>query len=381
MLFCLKTRVILWCCFSVCISQEIETWDHKTERWEDFHIRHCGMVCDNGTFVNLHGNLLCSFPRCFKCDCNSTCTILDTCCPYGFLQPGGTFLRQKREPKRYNASPPYREQVRCEPIPLNRNSYLQVVSCPTNHTSTSYIDSFRSRMQELCDRDSDEALDFDSFVSYVDIENGLVFKNKYCALCNGYEINSNISESTTSTKETERKLAVPWTMQVECFHFQEFYKLTSKLDFVKKARSNPISSECHVSYKDAPSLRQPRECFKNPPENYDVYSSSCDEPTLNMCRSLNNTSFTVDGSKNIFCAMCKGPQPALVNSTLPCDAFSETQAITIFSPLSLLLGSPKPGKAVEITQQNKCESKIEWMNDAVSAGMVKAIKTDPTSLY
>ncbi|KAK3787104.1 hypothetical protein RRG08_030267 [Elysia crispata] len=318
------------------------------------------MVCDNDTFVNLHEPLR-PIPDCFICDCRPLCSALDTCCPHGSLQPNGTFLREKSESKKLNEFPLYQEQIECLPAPFDVFEYLQIVRCPHNAESFLVADSKEAHFRELCNRDQDKALDLDSLLLYVDVYDGLIFKNKFCALCNGYNIHKSreISWSSVDTGTSDNKIAVPWPLNMKCLHFQELYNITSELDFAEAAYYYPY---CSVSYNAAPSTHQPRKCFYNRPENYYAYNS-CSEPVLRLCHDLNHRYLTVSGYKNVFCAMCNGTMPILRKM----EIISPIGSIEFWnsSPLSLLLGASASARRFKFSEQRECSSKYEWMDEMV----------------
>ncbi|RUS86302.1 hypothetical protein EGW08_005946 [Elysia chlorotica] len=374
MLLSVDHTLVALCCFLVCTSQSVcQTWDHDTEHWEDFSIRYCGMVCVNGTLVNLN-EYLCPYPKCFTCDCRPLCAALDTCCPSGSLLPNGTFLREPAPSMQNSERPLYADQVECLPIPLDFFDYLQVVRCPPTAENQPVTDSEEAEFRELCERESNTSDDLHSFLSYVDIHDGLIFKNKYCALCNGYQINEslNISWSEVDTETLDHKTAVPWPVHVKCPQFQELYALTSEVQFVRAARSLPY---CKVFYEAAPSTHAPRGCFSSLPEQYDAYSN-CSEPVLRLCHDLNHRYLGVSGHKNIFCAMCAGVTLEVYRVSRGCT-FSYTSlpiVITVegmtSSPLSLLLGASKINRRFKFPDQSECSAKSEWRDETVGIALV-----------
>ncbi|GFR66496.1 hypothetical protein ElyMa_003683500 [Elysia marginata] len=374
-----RTSIILWSCLFVCHDQRLtQTWDYKTEHWEDFHIRFCGMVCDNGngTFEYLH-EYLCPLPSCVKCDCAPTCSILGTCCPYGSLQPNGTFIRLEDKPDQFQPPPPYPEQIHCAQLPLGDIflGYLQVGSCPPIVDGTPAKDLSLVQTRKLCAMDPDKTPDLDSLLPYIDVRNGILFKNKFCAICNGYEVSKgcNVSGSSSDIRACGNKLAVPWPLHVDCFHYQELYSSTLELDFARAASSNRM---CSIFYDEAPSVNQPRKCYVDPPDNYENYAN-CSEPMRSLCRDLNDAYLAVSGFKNLFCAMCHGIEPVLEGPIYGCyisNGFSGETPYIISnrkSPLTLLLGVSQTTKSYQSTLQNECSSEIEWMDKDVSRLVLK----------
>ncbi|GFR66494.1 adhesion G protein-coupled receptor L3 [Elysia marginata] len=325
------------------------------------------MVCDNGTFVNLQ-RFKCPYPRCFRCDCHPLCSLLDTCCPRGSLQTDGTFLRHKREPSSPSPIPSlYPEQIECAPIPFNSYGHLQVVSCPPGFKDVAPKGSLKSQTLELCARDQDNAPDLRSFLSYIDIQSGLIFKNRFCAICNGYKVydNTTFSMSATGMGVPKIKIAVPWPIHVICLNYQELYTLTSSLAFMKAAHKKLRTSVCNVFYRKPPSELEPRWCFRNALQDY-KNSYTCDEPLYSLCRDLNHTYLSLTRHKSLFCAICDGIRPVL----LPHQHCSRAHRLWYIDkgnetpppPLSLVVDA-YVNKGIGSERQKYCSSNSEWIDE------------------
>ncbi|GFN80472.1 hypothetical protein PoB_000697800 [Plakobranchus ocellatus] len=345
-------------------------WSYHTEHWEDFHIRHCGMVCDKGSLFHLYKNI-CTWPKCFQCDCHSSCSLLDTCCPQRSVLPDGSFVKKEKKASFSDSLPSSPEHMTCTTVPYSSSTYLQVVSCPSRGMNANYVHINSETKKtlpnidsnELCTRNMNNETNFSFFVPYVDIHSGLVFKNKFCALCNGYLLGS----TETLSDSYRNKTVLPWQLVVKCSHYQLLFMFVSQKKFVDAAAAD--YRQCSVSYKKAPTNRQPRSCFPNAPKDYD--KSTCEEPTRSLCHKLNNTYLSLSGYKNIFCFICQGLEPKHQNCM---ETFITSAQVEIMSrgfrkdpppPLSLLLGVSK----YKITQEDKqleCNGSNEWMDDNVS---------------
>ncbi|GFN80471.1 hypothetical protein PoB_000697700 [Plakobranchus ocellatus] len=335
--------------------------------WEDIYIRHCGRMCHNGSLVNVHPKGVCVSPVCFECDCHPSCSLQDTCCPQGFLRPDGSIERQNIDLNYSVKNVIATEKSECGSIPYSESNYLQIVTCPSKTKSQDprtlpMNTSVSKRTKELCALHPDQASDLDSILPYVDVENGLVFKNKFCALCNGYALkNSTLEvESRIPSSPYSIQLALPWPIEVTCRHYQNLYTLISFKQFLDASSREPPSA-CSISYKEPLSKIPPKPCYLNDPEDYDTYT--CTKPLQSLCQQLNHTYLTLKGHKNIFCFLCKGLKPQ--------NRYCMTRLKNRFvmnsrpPPLSLLLGAFRVRKSRNVWERKNCTSTARWIDEKV----------------
>ncbi|GFO42876.1 hypothetical protein PoB_006938100 [Plakobranchus ocellatus] len=372
------SEIIVWCWMFLCTHHYPLTWNQSKERWEEFHIRFCGKVCDNGTLVDLYGSSLCPSQECFPCECGPLCPLLDTCCPHRSSFASSTLNARVMEPRQSYSGPPYPEQVKCAPLPFSSWNVLQIVSCPPEFerqkSDVSSTENQSDTIRELCGKNFLVAQDLDSLYVYVDKRNGLVFKNKFCALCNGYTLNVSTEVSGDDDEGhtlSNYPVAQPWPVRVNCSRFQELYAITSETEFLKAAASD--FATCSAYYDLKFSNVAPRRCFGNEPENLDALT--CGEPMLSLCRDLNHTYLSLNGFKNVFCYMCRGFQPQhyfyCQNSNTFVDSSkrpAESLCSACTPPLSLLLGISKRPAFTETMDQRNCSSSFEWMDEKWGSG-------------
>ncbi|RUS91773.1 hypothetical protein EGW08_000481 [Elysia chlorotica] len=274
---------------AMCLAKYNTFLEHGLDNWKYLHVLHCGLVCHNGVIVRLYSENECEDPNCFQCDCDPTCAELDTCCPQAVdVVPNRTLILSEGEPQPPPTIPPYHEQIKCDGIPYIFTPYLQVASCPPfippEHDS--------GEIRQLCEEEPDDDTSVETIIPYVDVRTGLILKNKYCAICNGYTLNTDTganleSKSISVSVKNIARVANPWVIKVNCSHFQNLYTYKSLRRLFTKAIGR--STSCQVYYDEAPSARQPTLCYRNPPEKYDRLD--CGEPTRSLCRELNNTVF------------------------------------------------------------------------------------------
>ena len=361
--------IIILCCFYRPSSAPVLVWDPSTEYWEDFHIRYCGKVCVNGSLADLNPEVSeCMWPRCFECDCHQTCSLLDTCCPHGTILPNGSFQRQENKMSRRNSLPPYPYQIQCASIPYNQwGNFLQVLNCPQDDyiLSLDHKEEGKKNLKEMCVQNYTEETDLDYILPYVDVESGLVFRNKFCSLCNGYSVifSDELSESNNV------RTAVLWNLKVTCTHYQDVYHVTSYKEFVDEVQMSMI---CYVYYDKPAAKREPRTCF--PPAQMHGGADACGEPFRSLCLMHNNTYLGLAGYKNIFCYMCAGLEPIhrlcnMKEDDYPGRGFSPglQDGRVRIAPLSLLLGVTGSRTTPAYHPWINCTSKERWVDENVSA--------------
>ena len=358
-------QVIVLRCFRLQSSTNALVWDPTTEHWEDFHIRYCGLVCVNGSFKDLHPEVSkCMWPRCFHCDCHQTCSVLDTCCPHGTILSDGSFQRQENKISRTNSLPPYPYQIECASIPYKQwGNFLQVLDCPQDDPflSLDLTEGRKKNLKEMCVQNYTEETDLDYILPYVDVEIGLVFRNKFCSLCNGYSVISSDELSESNNVRT----AVPWNLKVTCTHYQDIYHVSSLRKFIDQAQSSMACKD--VVYDKCPAKVKPRTCF--PPVKKHEWIDTCEEPLRSSCLKYNNTYLGLENYRNIFCFMCTGSNPS---ESLCYLQVSKIIVVTNkkrrerIAPLSLLLGVTGSRPTVAFQEWLNCSSEDWWVDENVS---------------
>ncbi|RUS76523.1 hypothetical protein EGW08_015716 [Elysia chlorotica] len=345
-----------------------ETLEQIRDGWKHFHVKHCGLVCSNGSKVRLYAENVCSIPRCFPCDCDPGCAELDACCPEGVVQPNGSFIVSPEEPVE-RLLPPYPEQIYCDVIPYSLKTYLQVSSCPpfvdTRVRNLYHHENVSLDTRRLCKEESAEISFVDSFRLFVDVKTGLVFKNKFCALCNGYTLDMNLSDENqngagSNFHQNLNKVAAPWELRVNCSHYQSLYTAKTFKDLVNTAKSR--TSPCLLFYEEAPSVEQPRRCLRQNPEKYD--DLECPEDVMKLCVELNNTYLTVLYEKNIFCHLCAGKAMFHRIRRICFDDLDPFSPISfLVPPITLLLGLSDRKTAFETWKKENCKLPTQWLDD------------------
>ena len=342
-------------------SRKVLEWNQTTEHWEEFHIRYCGRVCVNGSLQLLSRHVTaCLSPRCFQCDCHQTCSLLDTCCPHGTIQPDGSFQRQQNKLVRTNPLPHYPYQVQCASIPYNERGYfLQVLDCPQDETilSMDLTEGERNNLKEMCVQNYTEETDLDYILPYVDAESGLVFRNKFCSLCNGYSVKS--MDEIVRTNSV--KMAVPWNLKIKCSHYQNLFHLTSPKTLIEKA----VKPVCKVYYEKADAKRQPRSCFSSSSQSHDSVFT-CEDPLRSLCLELNNTYLSLSSHRNIFCFMCADLKPVHRTCFADFPHIPQPEPNIGIAPLSLLLGVAGRRTPTAYQRWHNCSSVELWFNENVS---------------
>ena len=367
----LALQVIFLSGVSVLSSSYNLTWNRATEHWKNFHIRHCGRVCVNGSLKHTNPRVICIWPRSFERDCYQTCSFLDTCCPHGTIQLDGTFKRQRNQPSRETVFPPYSYPIQCSHIPYSSESYFQVRDCPPDGKEFTNSDSLNGEkdinVTEFCTRKYTDDINFEHILPYVDVKTGLLFRNRFCALCNGYSAKV-IGSSPEPNDSNDSRVAVLWQLKVTCIHYQDVYSVTTMRQFVHTADETVT---CSVDYDTPNAERKPRTCFSDPSQNYRP-ADTCEDYIKRLCIELNNTYLSLGGYKNIFCLMCEGFQDMHKQCPNAEDYFTSgllarREKIIWFALLTLLLGISRMNKASVYRQWLNCTSDERWFDEYVSA--------------
>ncbi|RUS80703.1 hypothetical protein EGW08_011526 [Elysia chlorotica] len=332
------------------------------EDWRYLHVKHCGLLCVNGSRVRIYPENFCENPVCFQCDCQPTCVMLGSCCLQGDVRPDGSFVLSEAGSEQALTVPPYvdPELVHCDNLPYTEQGYLQVGRCPPSTTEEE-----SDEVREQCERTIDDDSSLESVISYVDTRSGLLFKNKFCAICNGFFLNTTKAEARSESEfisaENLGRVATPWVITVKCTTYQSLYTITTLKNFLDKAYRR--SAPCQLLYEDLPAQMKPKHCYRNKPlDNDDL---NCETPIINLCRELRNTSLHLRKFDNMFCALCKGfPLRHKVKENCNRDDGEKNQIVFHIPPLTLLLGVTYRNTAYETKKREGCSSPTEWLDDS-----------------
>ncbi|GFR84934.1 hypothetical protein ElyMa_004161200 [Elysia marginata] len=344
------------------------TAEYVAQNWRQTYVQHCGLVCENGTRVRLYADDDCEQPACFQCNCHPTCSKLDTCCPEGVVHPNGSVTLAEKEPEEPSMMPPYPEQMQCGAVPFVLSHYVQVASCPSLTKdqvlglSANILERVSLETKHLCEKEIEENSTLEFMQPFVDVHTGLVFKNKFCALCNGYDLNtaSVASNSTSIISPYKNRIASPWVVSVNCSHYQLMYTLKSRKELVEKAAL--VRYGCLVFYTLSYTERQPTSCYSKVRREYD--NLNCYEPFKDLCHNLNSTKYMVQGHKNLFCFLCVEKETFRINSV---DCYSEPNRIYFrYPPITLLLGVSTPKTPDDVLRRKNCASSVQWLDGRVS---------------
>ncbi|KAK7011882.1 hypothetical protein BgiMline_003575 [Biomphalaria glabrata] len=324
-------------------------WNSSVESWLQFHVRYCGRYCIEDK-LTINGDNETTTP-CFQCDCEPGCKIYDTCCPLllnnSYFEPSLHTIHHLPRPDRFQ----------CKTI-LNNSSisdYYIITDCDPTFVSTSNIVSNSyAKAKALCPNPNTRTLD--DITPYSDIYYGIVFANKFCAMCNGYVINDS---TTDDTYNLTVKIASPWIIKISCKHYQSLYHLTNEFEFFFAAAN---SSLCSITLNPPPSKIPPKVCTERLDKNLKHFCTHQDSVEDQMCRTLPRRKYLQAGQMaNIFCFLCNGSikQSCTVDtSRMPWRSFitySETPPITL-----LMTIQKRHFKIV-----NTCDSPRHWQNHKV----------------
>ncbi|GFR57667.1 hypothetical protein ElyMa_000006500 [Elysia marginata] len=349
------------------------------DNWKEFHVHHCGLVCQNGSRVRLYAEKDCERPACFPCDCEPTCSKLDTCCPEGAVQPDGSVILFKDKREQPNIMPPYKEQIQCGVVAyVKYRRFVQVASCPSLSRTLNTSTAVTLETRKLCEEMNDNsAADF--FGPFVDVHTGLVFRNKFCALCNGYSLrtaDATPEPKTVLSASHKDKMAAPWAVKVNCLHYQFMFAAKSQKQLLDMALIPTYG--CEILNAKALSERQPTQCFRTRPELEDYENLKCGTVLMNLCHNLNSVSLGVSGAKNIFCFICRGYHPIhrKTKTRGVCyvlGGFSKNPFV--YPPITLLLGLSAQKTAYNTEERNKCSSESQWVDVHAWAASVQSLRS------
>ncbi|BFY97950.1 hypothetical protein BsWGS_00990 [Bradybaena similaris] len=381
------------------------TWDSASETWLDFYKSYCGRACQNGSLVT-NSSLQCQQPACFECDCDPTCVVYGTCCPPFDSTIGITISNaSSREytDDSHMMTLSLQDRFYCNTFPGFEKYYYMISDCSQEYlqnieqeqsnSSLKHANSFRNSEQiiSVSKRCVDSKMDtLDDVTPYIDLQYGITFKNKFCAICNGYLIENNRFINDETGLEGDRQptiledAAAPfkyivsaWTLNVSCSHYQNLFHITSEYELFKSALE--LSTEqCRVVYTQPNTTARAKTCDPKFHEVTKTKCSSSDSSLQGHCLGLRHKFLLVHGGQTIFCYICSGGKlsvnqcsrktpliPIIIFQTLDRDVSGIRSDYVFKLPtqvtrLSLLLGATQPKLYVTPNLNAKCNASSEW---------------------
>ncbi|KAH9496884.1 hypothetical protein Btru_010079 [Bulinus truncatus] len=287
---------------------------------------------------------------CFPCDCDPQCSIYDTCCP---RKVKNSYV----EPLRKEFSHlPSSSMFHCGNISDgNQTSYYYMIS----NCDPKFSDNFTKRSNDVLNlvdqcRNPDTKT-MDDITPYSDMYYGIVYTNKFCAMCNGYtvlDIVSNVTNITNVRNVTainnSAKIASPWSIEVTCENFQNLYHFTSEYEFFKSA-SNKKNHLCIVTFQRPKSHHPPKNCSVSVNVKADINCTSMNIHEHTFCRNITGRSMAFNGYPNIFCALC-----AMDSWVFGAEGSSGPRHTPLFFLLSLTLRGSRQ-------EDGRCPLSSEWL--------------------
>ncbi|XP_055875266.1 uncharacterized protein LOC106075073 isoform X4 [Biomphalaria glabrata] len=315
-------------------------WNSSSESWLEFQVKFCGRVCIGNT---LKESNICYYPSCFKCDCDPNCFIYDTCCP---LVVNNSYIEPLRHVIDHLPRP---DRFQCQTITYNavESTYYVISDCDP------YLAAQSTNISDIVDRCLNPGpKSLDDVTPYSDMYYGIVFANKFCAMCNGYVINENM---TRDAMNNSVRIASPWSIQMSCIHYQNFYHFTEEVEFFLAIAN---SSECKINFTNPSTELSPKIC-KAEVENFTKgVCQEEDAKTKELCQNLNHRYLRVGEYASIFCYLCD------MQDIYEMNCFEPSWIIDIdkwWPPFVLLLGSLGHLLEESITDQT-CNSSLEWQD-------------------
>ncbi|KAK7011881.1 G-protein coupled receptor 64 [Biomphalaria glabrata] len=350
-------------CFKVlCIcewKEDRETkWNSSAESWLEFHVNYCGRYCD-GLKLEILKQDCENITPCFPCDCDPNCDIYDTCCPLlvnnSYVEPSFHSIDHLPNPDRFQ----------CKSIPKDSNgsAYYIITDCDSTFLSKSYkFSNTKRNIVHLCRNPKTRTLD--DITPYTDIYYGIVFANKFCAICNGYVINDNTSYYGYNLTF---KIARPWTIEISCKHYQNLYHLTNEYEFFFAAAK---SSQCKITLNPPPSKIPPKVCTERIDKKLKHVCTHQDSVEDQMCQNLPRRKYLQAGlmtnMANIFCFLCNG----LLRQS--CTVYDTKISCSVSSNVNIdeRMQFPKPPIKMLLTlkkrnhfeNDNTCISPRDWLD-------------------
>ncbi|KAK7011885.1 G-protein coupled receptor 64 [Biomphalaria glabrata] len=340
-------------------------WDSSAESWLEFHVRHCGRYCVESK-LEIHNKYCKIAEPCFQCECDPNCSIYDTCCPLlvnnSYVEPSFHSIDHLPNPDRF--------QCRRIPSSSNHQVYYIISDCDPTYLSTrNKVSETALNIVRGCKGPNTRTLD--DMTPYSDIYYGFVFKNKFCAICNGYVINDN---TTYDTSNITLKIASPWTIEISCKHYQNLYYLTNEYELFFAAAK---SSLCNITLNSPSSKIPPKVCTERLDRNLKHVCTNQDSVEDQMCQNLPRRKYLRVGSMaTIFCFLCNGSneQKCIVEDrNIQHDDPKNYPQVSYYDPshrippIALLLGLKK---SIDFEIVNVCISKLarmEYQGDCLAA--------------
>nr|KAI8756024.1 G-protein coupled receptor 64-like [Biomphalaria glabrata] len=181
-------------------------------------------------------------------------------------------------------------------------------------------------------------------------------------MCNGYVINDNTNYNTNNMTD---KIAIPWSIDTSCQHYQRLYHLTNEYDFFLAAAKSNI---CEIDFRSPPSKLLPRECIERDKEDFNHFCTNQDSVEGQMCQTLPRRKYLrIGASGNIFCFLCEIQLSCFVidgQTVCSVSKFIEENYYSVSStgtkpPITVLLTFKKRN---ELEKVNTCSSPLEWLD-------------------
>ncbi|KAH9488678.1 hypothetical protein Btru_042149 [Bulinus truncatus] len=268
-----------------------------SDGWLTIHLQYCPRFCIEN---KLHSHICFDYNQCFPCDCDPVCSIYDTCCPRlveGFV---------KKPLRKVFSDLPSSDRFQCDTLfNETHNSYYIIKDCDPKFLYN--LNNVSRQIQNIADQcENPNPKIMDNVMPYSDKYYGIIYKNKFCALCNGYSINDNASDNTVINSLV--KIASPLSINVSCIHFQNMYKFSSEIEFYRSA-SHKMEHSCETTLIIPKTYYSPKICSGFSNIKTEVKCTSEDIVNHDLCLNISGRSMTVKGYPNVFCVLCAKDKP------------------------------------------------------------------------
>ncbi|KAH9496885.1 hypothetical protein Btru_010080 [Bulinus truncatus] len=319
-------------------------WDASSESWLNVHVQYCARVCVDNQLHNTHH---CELPTCFPCDCDPLCSVYDTCCP---RRVNNSYMEPLRDEFSHL---PSSDMFQCVPLTngTEEEIYYMISNCdPKLSNNVTNVSSTMLHLMDQCRNPDTKTMD--DVTPYSDVYYGIVYKNKFCALCNGYTVGPLDNNTYVQTINSTVKIASPWSIKISCSHFQNLYHFTSEYEFFNAA-SRKRNSNCKVTFINPKSHFSPKNCPESVNVKTDIKCTSENILEQDLCWNITGRSMSVRGYQNVFCVLC-------ANDSLQCRyPTSGHRGPQQPMPLSLLLSVTK---RESWNVDGRCPLSSEWMD-------------------